>query len=75
MIPCVKMTLTMNKMFVCSVCSVVSVCSVKSVSVNKSSSSLKKSSPKDPNKSKLGSSLGSFSSALIAPSSVVNRLN
>ena len=39
---------------VCYVCSVVSFCSVKSVSVNKSSSSLKKSSPKDPNKSKLG---------------------
>ena len=39
-----------------SVCSVVPVCSVKSVSVNKSSSSLKMSSPKDPNKSKLGSS-------------------
>ena len=39
-----------------SVCSVVSVCSVNSVSLNKNSSSLKKSSPKDPNKSKLGSS-------------------
>ena len=33
----------------------ISVCSVKSVPVDKSSSSLKKSSPKDPNKSKLGS--------------------
>ena len=44
-----------------SVCSVVFFCSVKSVSVNKSSSSLKESSPKGPNKSKLGSSHGSSS--------------
>ena len=60
--------------------SVCSAYSVKSVSVNKSSSSLKKSSLKDPNKSQLGSSPGSSSSAIIAPSSagihpVVNRLN
>ena len=44
------------------------------------SSSLKKSSPKDPNKSKLGSFPGSSSSAIIGRSSagirpVVNRLN
>ena len=63
-----------------SVCSVVSFCSVEWVSVNKSSSSLKKKSPKDQNKSKLGSSPGSSSSAIIAPSAggirpVVNWLN